>query len=56
MNACGGLNQYLSAGAASFTYDSNGYPVTDGSLNLVYNAENRMVTFFIHLDGTEAPA
>ena len=39
-----GLNQYLSAGAASFTYDSNGNLATDGSLNLVYDAENRLVT------------
>ena len=39
-----GLNQYLSAGAASFTYDSNGNLATDGSLTLVYDAENRLVT------------
>lgn len=39
-----GLNQYLSAGSASFTYDANGNLTSDGSVTLTYDAENRLVT------------
>lgn len=39
-----GLNQYLTAGVASFTYDANVNLTSDVSLTLVYDAENRPVT------------
>lgn len=41
--AINGLNQYLSAGPASFAYDSNGNLTSDGSISYVYDAENRLV-------------
>lgn len=39
-----GLNQYTSAGTASFTYDANGNLTSDGSNNFVYDAENKLVS------------
>ncbi|HEY1604863.1 MAG TPA: RHS repeat-associated core domain-containing protein [Allosphingosinicella sp.] len=39
-----GLNQYASAGPASFLYDANGNLITDGTTTYVYDAENRLVT------------
>ncbi len=39
-----GLNQYTSAGPASFAYDANGNLTSDGSTNFVYDAENRLVS------------
>jgi len=39
-----GLNQYTTAGPATFTYDANGNLTSDGSMNLVYDAENRLVS------------
>jgi RHS repeat-associated protein len=39
-----GLNQYSSAGAATFTYDANGNLTGDGTNGYVYDVENRMVT------------
>ena len=39
-----GLNQYLTAGPASFTYDANGNLTSDSSLTLGYDAENRLIT------------
>jgi RHS repeat-associated protein len=41
--AVNGLNQYTSAGPATFTYDANGNLTSDGSVNYVYDAENRLV-------------
>ena len=38
-----GLNQYTSAGPASFTYDANGNLTSDGSSTYVYDIENRLV-------------
>jgi RHS repeat-associated protein len=38
-----GLNQYLTAGPASFAYDSNGNLVSDGSNSYTYDVENRLV-------------
>ena len=38
-----GLNQYLSAGPATFTYDSNGNLTSDGSTTFLYDIENRLV-------------
>lgn len=39
-----GLNQYTSAGPASFTYDANGNLISDGSDTYTYDAENRLVS------------
>lgn len=39
-----GLNQYSSAGPATFTYDSNGNLISDGTNSFSYDPENRMVT------------
>jgi RHS repeat-associated protein len=39
-----GLNQYTSAGLASFTYDVNGNLISDGSTAFVYDVENRLVS------------
>jgi len=39
-----GLNQYLSAGAATFGYDGNGNLTSDGSSAYVYDVENRLVS------------
>lgn len=42
--AVNGLNQYVSAGPASFTYDANGNLTSDGSGTYVYDVENRLVS------------
>jgi RHS repeat-associated protein len=42
--AVNGLNQYATAGSASFTYDDNGNLIGDGSNNYIYDVENRMKT------------
>lgn len=39
-----GLNQYTSAGPATFTYDDNGNLTSDGSSTYLYDIENRLVT------------
>ena len=39
-----GLNQYVSAGPASFSYDANGNLIGDGSSAYVYDIENRLVS------------
>ncbi len=39
-----GLNQYTSAGPATFGYDANGNLTSDGSVSMVYDAENRLVS------------
>jgi YD repeat-containing protein len=39
-----GLNQYLSAGPASFGYDANGNLTSDGTSAYIYDAENRLVS------------
>src|SRR4051812_32784086 len=39
-----GLNQYTSAGPATFTYDANGNLTSDGADAFVYDAENRLVS------------
>ena len=38
-----GLNQYVTAGSAAFTYDANGNLTGDGSSAYVYDTENRLV-------------
>jgi RHS repeat-associated protein len=38
-----GLNQYTSAGPATFGYDSNGNLTSDGTSAFTYDAENRLV-------------
>jgi RHS repeat-associated protein len=42
--AVNGLNQYLSAGPATFQYDANGNLRSDGTTTYVYDAENRLVS------------
>jgi RHS repeat-associated protein len=42
--AVNGLNQYTSAGPASFLYDANGNLRSDGATTYVYDAENRLVS------------
>ena len=42
--AANGLNQYTSAGPASFAYDANGNLTSDGSTNYVFDVENRLVS------------
>jgi RHS repeat-associated protein len=43
--AVNGLNQYTSAGSASFTYDANGNLTSDGSGGAyVYDVENRLIS------------
>lgn len=42
--ATNGLNQYTSAGPATFTYDANGNLISDGTNSFVYDAENRLVS------------
>ncbi|WP_423605672.1 RHS repeat-associated core domain-containing protein [Sphingomonas sp. MS122] len=37
-----GLNQYATAGPATFGYDSNGDLISDGTTNYAYDAENRL--------------
>lgn len=39
-----GLNQYASAGSASFTYDANGNLTGDGTNTYLYDIENRLVS------------
>ena len=41
--AVNGLNQYTSAGPASFTYDANGNLTADGTSTYTYDVENRLV-------------
>jgi uncharacterized protein RhaS with RHS repeats len=38
-----GLNQYKSAGSASFTYDANGNLTGDGINSYTYDIENRLI-------------
>jgi RHS repeat-associated protein len=38
-----GLNQYTTAGSASFTYDANGNLTSDGAKTYLYDVENRLV-------------
>lgn len=42
--AVNGLNQYVSAGPASFSYDANGNLTSDGSSTYLYDVENRLVS------------
>jgi RHS repeat-associated protein len=42
--AVNGLNQYTSAGPASFTYDANGNLTSDGTNTYTYDVENRLVS------------
>jgi RHS repeat-associated protein len=39
-----GLNQYVTAGPATFTYDANGNLTSDGATSFVYDFENRLVS------------
>jgi RHS repeat-associated protein len=39
-----GLNQYSTAGAASFTYDSNGNLTSDGTTTFAYDIENKLTS------------
>jgi len=41
--AVNGLNQYTSAGSASFAYDANGNLTSDGYGGYVYDVENRLI-------------
>jgi RHS repeat-associated protein len=41
--AVNGLNQYTTAGPASFTYDANGNLTSDGTVSYTYDVENRLV-------------
>jgi RHS repeat-associated protein len=42
--AVNGLNQYATAGSASFTYDANGNLIGDGSNSYGYDFENRLTS------------
>lgn len=42
--ATNGLNQYTTAGPASFTYDANGNLTSDGANSYGYDAENRLTS------------
>lgn len=42
--AVNGLNQYTTAGPATFSYDANGNLTGDGTSSYAYDAENRLVT------------
>lgn len=42
--AVNGLNQYTSAGPATFSYDANGNLTGDGSSSYLYDIENRLVS------------
>lgn len=42
--ATNGLNQYTTAGSASFTYDANGNLTGDGTSTFGYDVENRLVS------------
>lgn len=39
-----GLNQYITAGTASFSYDANGNLIGDGNTSYGYDAENRLIS------------
>jgi RHS repeat-associated protein len=39
-----GLNQYTSAGPATFAYDANGNLTSDGKNSYIYDVENRLIT------------
>jgi RHS repeat-associated protein len=41
--ASNGLNQYASAGPATFLYDSNGNLTSDGTYSFTYDAESRLI-------------
>jgi hypothetical protein len=41
--AVNGLNQYMSSGPATFTYDANGNLTSDGTTSYTYDVENRLV-------------
>lgn len=42
--AVNGLNQYVTAGPATFAYDANGNLTGDGSTNFTYDVENRLIS------------
>jgi RHS repeat-associated protein len=42
--ASNGLNQYTSAGSASFVYDNNGNLTSDGTNTYSYDVENRLIS------------
>ena len=42
--ATNGLNQYTTAGPASYTYDANGNLTSDGTSAFGYDAENRLIS------------
>jgi len=42
--AVNGLNQYSTAGTATFTYDANGNLTADGTNTYVYDGENRLIS------------
>ena len=42
--AANGLNQYTSAGSATFIYDTKGNLTSDGSTSYAYDAENRLLS------------
>lgn len=42
--ATNGLNQYTTAGSATFAYDANGSLVSDGTTGFGYDIENRLVS------------
>ncbi|RZJ19724.1 MAG: hypothetical protein EON91_00415 [Brevundimonas sp.] len=44
MGTANGLNQYLTAGSAAFTYDANGNLTSDGAGTYVYDVENRLIS------------
>lgn len=48
-----GLNQYMAAGPAIFTYDANGNLTSDGTTTYNYDTENRLLTAFVGTTRTE---
>jgi RHS repeat-associated protein len=52
--AVNGLNQYATAGSASFTYDANGNLIGDGSNSYGYDVENRLTSATIAGAGSVA--
>lgn len=42
--AVNGLNQYTTAGPATFSYDDNGNLTSDGSISFTYDVENRLLS------------
>jgi RHS repeat-associated protein len=50
--AANGLNQYTTAGPATFGYDSNGNLVSDGTNSFTYDAENRLISASGAVSGT----